>query len=144
MIGVRIQNEWPNEYHHSSMIHYYARNICQVCTSTKLFSAAISVNKNNTLHIMKSDEVLVVETHWKSISIFNENISISRLQHYLSLLVVLPVDIKNYIDNIYIYINSIKVKEKNTLSSVCKYQKCWKCYKYGLIILTNKKIKYSN
>ena len=51
---------------------------------------------------MKSDEVLVVETYWKSISILNENFSISRLEHYLSLLVVLPADIQNYIDNVYI------------------------------------------
>ena len=50
--------------------------------------------------------MLVVETHWKSISIFNENISVSRLQHYLSLLVVLPADMKNYIDNVYVLIVS--------------------------------------
>ena len=50
--------------------------------------------------------MLVVETHWKSISIFNENISVSRLQQYLSLLVLLPVDIKNYTDNVYILIVS--------------------------------------
>ena len=55
---------------------------------------------------MKSDEVLVVETHWKTISIFNENFSISGLEYYLSLLIVLQVDIKNYIDNVYILIVS--------------------------------------